>query len=122
MSQMNAQRLCDLFDAHPDKDVLSWSGCCHDCHAEVQVTAVPRADGIHVQGGAVYEPLDGQFFLKCDDCHRKDPMLRDYQPCEVYSRVVGYLRPVAQWNDGKQAEFNLRKTFDRSLTSLPAAP
>ncbi|MCD6403827.1 MAG: ribonucleoside triphosphate reductase [Nanoarchaeota archaeon] len=36
-------------------------------------------------------------------------------PCEVYSRVVGYLRPVNQWNDGKQAEFRLRKTFDKSL-------
>jgi anaerobic ribonucleoside-triphosphate reductase len=35
--------------------------------------------------------------------------------CEVYSRVVGYLRPVDQWNDGKQAEFNMRKTFDRSV-------
>ncbi len=34
--------------------------------------------------------------------------------CEVYSRVVGYLRPVDQWNDGKQAEFGMRKTFDRS--------
>lgn len=32
-------------------------------------------------------------------------------PCEVYSRVVGYLRPVQQWNDGKQAEFSNRKTF-----------
>ena len=30
---------------------------------------------------------------------------------EVYSRVVGYLRPVKQWNDGKQAEFGKRKTF-----------
>lgn len=30
---------------------------------------------------------------------------------EVYSRVVGYLRPVNQWNDGKQAEFKLRKSF-----------
>ena len=30
---------------------------------------------------------------------------------EVYSRVVGYLRPVQQWNDGKRAEFDLRKTF-----------
>lgn len=28
---------------------------------------------------------------------------------EIYSRVVGYLRPVQQWNDGKQAEFELRK-------------
>lgn len=31
--------------------------------------------------------------------------------CEIYSRVVGYFRPVNQWNKGKQAEFNLRKTF-----------
>lgn len=32
-------------------------------------------------------------------------------PCEVYSRVVGYLRPVKQWNDGKSAEYDNRKTF-----------
>lgn len=31
--------------------------------------------------------------------------------CEVYSRVVGYIRPVNQWNDGKQAEYEDRKTF-----------
>ncbi len=30
---------------------------------------------------------------------------------EIYSRVVGYLRPVKQWNEGKQAEFRMRKTF-----------
>ena len=30
---------------------------------------------------------------------------------EVYSRVVGYLRPVKQWNNGKQAEYRMRKTF-----------
>jgi ribonucleoside-triphosphate reductase len=40
---------------------------------------------------------------------------------EVYSRVVGYLRPVDQWNDGKQAEFVLRRTFDKSLV-MAAAP
>ena len=31
--------------------------------------------------------------------------------CEVYSRVVGYIRPVNQWNKGKQKEFSDRKTF-----------
>ena len=31
--------------------------------------------------------------------------------CEVYSRVVGYLRPVSQWNAGKQEEYKLRDTF-----------
>jgi len=40
---------------------------------------------------------------------------------EVYSRVVGYLRPVDQWNDGKQAEFAMRTTFDRS-TVMSTAP
>ena len=30
---------------------------------------------------------------------------------EVYSRVVGYLRPVQQWNLGKQAEFSQRKSY-----------
>lgn len=32
--------------------------------------------------------------------------------CEVYSRVVGYLRPVEQWNEGKSEEFSDRKTFE----------
>ncbi len=31
---------------------------------------------------------------------------------EVYSRVVGYLRPVSQWNKGKSEEFKLRRTFE----------
>ncbi|MEM2968009.1 MAG: ribonucleoside triphosphate reductase [Candidatus Bathyarchaeia archaeon] len=43
--------------------------------------------------------------------------------CEVYSRVVGYLRPVDQWNDGKQAEFAIRKTFDKSamMVTVPVS-
>ncbi|RLC53288.1 MAG: ribonucleoside triphosphate reductase [Candidatus Cloacimonadota bacterium] len=39
---------------------------------------------------------------KCPHCN---------MDCEVYSRIVGYLRPVQQWNDGKKAEFNIRKNF-----------
>lgn len=31
--------------------------------------------------------------------------------CEVFSRVVGYYRPVTNWNDGKREEFKDRKTF-----------
>ncbi|AKL98345.1 putative ribonucleoside-triphosphate reductase [Endomicrobium proavitum] len=31
--------------------------------------------------------------------------------CEVYSRVVGYLRPVALWNEGKKEEFKIRKSY-----------
>ena len=35
--------------------------------------------------------------------------------CEVWSRSVGYLRPVEQWNEGKQEEFSDRKTYDKQL-------
>ena len=39
--------------------------------------------------------------------------------CEVYSRVVGYIRPVEQWNDGKQEEFHDRKLFSiKSQTTI----
>ena len=37
-------------------------------------------------------------------------------PCEVYSRIVGYLRPVQAWNKGKQQEFT-----DREVFKVPAA-
>jgi len=31
--------------------------------------------------------------------------------CEIYSRVVGYLRPISQWNAGKNEEFKMRKGY-----------
>ncbi|MCP4104964.1 MAG: hypothetical protein GY749_05440 [Desulfobacteraceae bacterium] len=31
---------------------------------------------------------------------------------EIYSRVVGYFRPVANWNKGKKQEFEDRKTYE----------
>ncbi len=45
--------------------------------------------------------LEGEHF-ECPDCSSK---------CEVYSRVVGYLRPVNQWNKGKLTEYKCRKTY-----------
>ncbi len=44
----------------------------------------------------------GEHF-KCPKCE---------SDCEVYSRIVGYMRPVNQWNNGKQQEFKDRKLFD----------
>lgn len=41
--------------------------------------------------------------------------------CEVYSRIVGYLRPVADWNKGKQQEFSERKTYQAPGAGRPAA-
>jgi hypothetical protein len=41
---------------------------------------------------------------------------------EVFSRVVGYIRPVSQWNDGKQEEFRQRKTFEKTLGRILEKP
>jgi ribonucleoside-triphosphate reductase (formate) len=43
--------------------------------------------------------------------HFTCPKCAEEQPCEVYSRVVGYLRPVQQWNKGKKAEYAQRQPF-----------
>ena len=40
---------------------------------------------------------------------KKEISERRGEPCQVYSRVVGYLRPVQAWNDGKATEFMMRK-------------
>lgn len=51
----------------------------------------------------VHGYLSGEHF-NCPKCTIK-------QPCEVYSRICGYLRPLVQWNVGKQIEYSQRKTF-----------
>lgn len=33
-------------------------------------------------------------------------------PCEVYSRIVGYFRPVRNWNKGKRQEFADRTNYE----------
>lgn len=47
--------------------------------------------------------LSGEHF-ECPQCTVK-------QPCEVYSRIVGYIRPVQQWNNGKKQEYGERKEY-----------
>lgn len=54
--------------------------------------------------------LSGEHFT-CPKCGAKS---------EVYSRIVGYMRPVSQWNDGKREEFRDRKLFDRRITGAEA--
>ncbi len=41
---------------------------------------------------------------------------------EVYSRVVGYLRPVSRWNDGKQAEYDQRVAYKVPVFTPTLAP
>jgi len=108
---MKIKRLKELIEEQPDC-IHRWRGKCCDCGREVTVEAVLKEDGIHIEGGAVFEPERNRFFVKCDDCYARNKMLTDYQACEVFARVVGYYRPVQNWNDGKKAEFSDRADFN----------
>jgi len=59
-------------------------------------------------------PVHGYIFGEHNYCPKCETNKKKTK-CEVYSRIVGYLRPVDQWNEGKQEEFKQRKTFDKSL-------
>ncbi len=96
---------------------VEFRGLCHDCGAPVSVVCSVGEEGkIIIRGGAIYNPKMGlppatETFFKCDECFKKDSTLRNFVKCEVYSRVVGYLRPVKEWNKGKREEYKQRKEF-----------
>ena len=73
---------------------------CHDC-------------GKILESNEEYMPykVGAEIFVKCKACHQTDSVLRNFRTTEVYSRVVGYIRPVTQWNKGKQAEFADRAEY-----------
>ena len=87
-------------------------GKCHDCGADVTIksTIIDAEGQTEISGGALYV-ASGMGYCKCDECFRAESNLTNYQPIETYSRIVGYLRPIQQWNPGKQAEFAERVDF-----------
>jgi len=42
------------------------------------------------------------------------PKVPTHVPCEIYSRVVGYFRPVANWNPGMKEQFRERLAFSQN--------
>lgn len=88
---------------------------CEKCRGPMQLLIRLRDAGdnrvdIRIEGGAgfgfgVNNPLlFGR--MQCDEC---------FASTEVYSRIVGYLRPVKQWNTGKQEEFRNRRMFANAV-------
>jgi anaerobic ribonucleoside-triphosphate reductase len=79
---------------------------CRDCGKTIEVI------NEELLGGKILVYQDGQErieVIKCDQCYQANPSLTNYQKTEVYSRIVGYLRPVSQWNKGKREEYDQRK-------------
>ena len=90
------------------KNVQRDKSSCYDCQKEIII------EDKEIKNGLLLEYKDDEENLKvfkCNDCYQKNPGLANFRKCEVYSRVVGYLRPVQQWNTGKQQEYKERKEF-----------
>jgi len=62
--------------------------------------------------------------MGCPNCgSEKEPVARCTHPgctaqVDVYSRIVGYLRPTSTWNPGKQQELRDRKEFHLENTHI----
>jgi ribonucleoside-triphosphate reductase len=87
---------------------------CHDCGEQIEVNGELIENGVYL---AYNKPNSDEKInvFKCNDCYAKNQSLTNFQECEVYSRVVGYIRPVQQWHKGKKQEFSERTEF-----SMPA--
>jgi len=81
---------------------------CHDCNAVAMVVDGNVTNGVFLK---YLEDSKEHVIFKCTECHAKNEALENFKPIEVYSRVVGYIRPVAQFNTGKQQEYKDRKEY-----------
>lgn len=112
---MLIQELKEMLDK---LDNFQTFGKCVDCGIDVIISAGKFDDGdIAITGGALYKPQESYgygktYVCKCDNCFAVDSKL--HQRTEVYTRCVGYLRPVSQMNPGKTSEIDQRKMFNMS--------
>lgn len=81
-----------------DKSVIKKQ--CRDCGTSENLVHLIYEDG--------NESID---VYKCEDCYKSNPALENYKETEVFSRIVGYIRPIRNYNKGKEQEYKERKTF-----------
>jgi ribonucleoside-triphosphate reductase len=81
---------------------------CHDCQKEILINGELIENGVYLSYDNAGKIIN---IFKCNECFAKNTALANFQECEVYSRVVGYLRPVQQWHQGKKQEYQERKEF-----------
>jgi len=89
--------------------------CC-DCRKEFVINLERTSEKeIEFSGGVIAKKHKENsekedYLFKCPECNEYNP---NFGPkIEIYSRVVGYLRPVNTWNNAKQEEFGMRKNYE----------
>jgi hypothetical protein len=109
---MTPQTFSDFIGDHQYAKILL---TCYDCEKDFEINVERTGPKeIKITGGAIWEARSEwdspeRFLGKCQGCFDSSPGLAI--PTSIYSRVVGYMRPVSGWNKAKQEEFVMRKTF-----------
>jgi predicted secreted protein len=87
---------------------METNNICHDCKKEIGLNGELIENGVYLSYDNNGEKIN---IFKCNECYAKSPALTNFRECEVYSRVVGYIRPVQQWHKGKKQEYGERAEF-----------
>lgn len=81
---------------------------CDKCNKEIKLNGEELVDAKFL----IFKDEDETYKrIRCNECYEKDKSLTNYKPCEVFSRVCGYFRPVQNWNKGMQQAYKDRKEF-----------
>jgi len=96
------------FVKNANKHMENIEKVCHDCGAEIKINGEQIENGVYLNYDDSGKTIS---VFKCNDCYAISPVLTKFRPCEVYSRVVGYIRPVQQWHKGKRQEYGERVEF-----------
>lgn len=89
---------------------------CDICEKEIQEADIGQ--GLELVGGKELKFLqdDKEYYtIRCDKCYEKDTSLKNFKKCEVFTRCVGYMRPVGQFHKGKQQEYSDRTVFKEPI-------
>lgn len=105
----NKEALQELSDKMGANQFAKVSCECCSCGKKFDISLERTAeDSISIDGGVI-GVLYGDINCMCLDCKSAGRSFGNN--CEIYSRVVGYLRPVSNWNDAKKQEFKQRTPY-----------
>ena len=92
-------------------------GKCQTCAKEVSILVFKK--GLEIEGnGGIVKGVDERPLFKCTECLEKDGGRISSQRTEIFTRVVGYLRPIQAFNKGKIEEFKMRTNYKMGGTAL----
>ena len=105
-------RFLDKLFKEAQVSCLELNGKCQKCNEAVQVIVWKKDYETEGNGGMIVGDWhDARPEFKCGECLEKDGGKISPTRCEVFSRVVGYLRPIQAFNKGKKEEFHMRKNY-----------